>query len=212
MRNPSLLSARCPVIAVLESGLDPSAALPRGTRVIAARSFVGAHPMNDPIGSGTACVEAVADALTGAWGPDGEAEVLLIVAQVTSSDGITTQESLLAALEWARTIAPIDAVALTWGAADPKVERGVARRLGRLGVRFLTPADLEEELGGGTQLRPRDVEAPPAASLEAGAYSSFDTVMPPTTSRRWFSRVRASITSSASSTPARASRRRTRVA
>lgn len=91
---------RSPILAILDSGLDPFAALPPGTQVLAARSFVGGNPSHDPLGWGTGWAQLYSRAITDRWTPDGRATVKLVIAQVVDRDGRGHPEALAAALAW----------------------------------------------------------------------------------------------------------------
>ncbi len=144
-----LSARRSPVIAVLDSGLDPFAALAAGTRVVAARSFLDGHPFVDGAGTGTACANAVADTFAGRWGADGACEVRLVVAQIVDADGIVRVDALAKALGWVRALG-VDAIAIGWGTIPPEEVQGPARRLARSGVRLLrADQPLRELLGAG---------------------------------------------------------------
>ncbi|MFN7143038.1 MAG: hypothetical protein ACK4YP_04630, partial [Myxococcota bacterium] len=113
----------------------------------AARSFVGLHPSEDVVGSGTACAEVLGECLAGRWRPDGAAEVHLVVAQVVDRAGVARLDALEEALAWVRGLG-VDAVAIGWGPTDPAACRGLARRLAEVGVRLVAPGWTVAELLG----------------------------------------------------------------
>ena len=89
-----------PILAILDSGLDPFASLPPGTQVLASRSFVGGNPNHDPLGWGTGWAQLYSRALTDRWTPDGRGRVKLVIAQVVDKDGKGRPEALAQALAW----------------------------------------------------------------------------------------------------------------
>lgn len=90
----------CPVLAILDSGLDSFASFPPGTQVLAARSFVGGNPNHDPLGWGTGWAQLYSRAITERWTPDGRARVKLVIAQVVDRDGNGHPDALARALAW----------------------------------------------------------------------------------------------------------------
>lgn len=92
---------RAPVLAILDSGIDPFGGLPPGTQVIAARSFVAGNPTHDPLGWGTAWAQLYARAITDRWAVDGHARVKLVIGQVVDKNGVGHPDALANALVWA---------------------------------------------------------------------------------------------------------------
>jgi hypothetical protein len=113
-----LPSGRAPLVAILDSGLDPFAPLPEGTHVEAVRSFVDEDPSVDVLGWGTSWAQLYAGALTGRWVEGGPSEVRFVIAQVVDRRGRGQPAALAQALAWVAKLG-VDAVVAPWVGSQP---------------------------------------------------------------------------------------------